>query len=116
MDPLLDFTAFAAHVDNEVRAVGEGEYLPEGHFDWRAARAFYRGYAELQPRLPAKLGIPAALVFGAGDALVAGSVSQNRQRLEEMGFVITPAEGYDHQTCVEAVGVVTRLAAPVLEF
>jgi len=114
MDPLLDFTSFMSHIDDEARAVGEGDYLPDGQFDWRAARAFYRDYAEFQSRLPAKLDIPAALVFGSEDALVAPSVSRNRQRLEEMGFVVRAADGYDHQSCVEAADVVIGLAGSVI--
>jgi pimeloyl-ACP methyl ester carboxylesterase len=111
MDPFIDFTGFADQLDTEVREVGEGEYVPEGSFDWRAARAFYRDYTELQPRLPERLDCPAVLVHGDADPLVAASVDRNRARLERMGFDIRPLPGLDHQTCVEAAEMVIGAAS-----
>lgn len=114
MDPLLNFGTLTSHVDNEVREAGEGDYLPDGHFDWRAARAFYRDYEAFQATLPSHVDIPAALVYGADDALVAPSVEQNRGRLERMGFTITALKGHDHQSCVEASSEVVAAALPAI--
>lgn len=114
MDPFLDFTAFSAHVAQEVREVGEGEYLPQGGFDWRAAQAFYDGYAALQARLPDHLGRPAVVVHGADDGLVAASVDRNRARIEQLGFAIRSLPGLDHATCVEASDEVISAALAVL--
>ena len=111
MDPFLDFTSWSGHVDGEVREVGEGAYADGGGFDWRAARAFYAGYAALQPDLPERLPCPAVLVYGDADALVAPSVARNRARLEGLGFAIRSLPGLDHQTCVEAVEMVVGAAA-----
>jgi len=115
MDPFLDFSVMTSHVESEARAVGEGEYLPDGRFDWQAARAFYRDYATLQSALPAKFDVPAALIFGSEDPLVAASVERNRQRIEDLGFVIVPVDGLDHQSCVEAADVVVDIALPIVQ-
>ena len=109
MDPLIDFTVFSAHLDAEVREAGEGEYLPEGGFDWRAARAFYRDYSARQPGV-ADVGRPAVLIHGDADELVCESVIRNRDRLEQFGYDIRPLGGLDHQTCVEASARVIETA------
>jgi pimeloyl-ACP methyl ester carboxylesterase len=114
MDPLLDFTATTAHITAEAESAGEGQYASGGSFDWRAVRALYDDYIALQTRFPDTFDIPAVLVFGSDDALVAPSVATNRARLETMGFSVATADGYDHESLVDAADVVLRLAASVL--
>ena len=111
MDPLLDVGAWSDHLDGEVREAGEGAYVPEGGFDWRASRAFFRDFGQLQAALPDRLGCPAVLVHGDADPLVAPSVARNRERLEALGFEIHALPGLDHQTCVEAVEMVVGAAS-----
>ena len=108
MDPLLDFTPPLLHAQQEGAAAGEGDYLPEGHFDWRAVAAFCRDYGGVQQNLSA-VNCPSVIVCGSDDALVAPSVAKNRRHLEELGFSIVVVDGLDHQTCVEAADTVTRI-------
>ena len=115
MDPFLDFTVWSAHVEAEVATVGEGAYVPEGGFDWRAARAFYAGYAAFQPELPERLPCPAVLVHGTDDELIAGSVHRNRHRIAALGLEIAALDGLDHGTCVEASEAVIAAVDAVLQ-
>lgn len=102
MDPFLDLTAPAAYIEQEAEEAGEGEYAPEGTFDWRAAKAFYRDYSTWQATIPAEVPCPAVIVHGGGDDLIRQSIGANRDRLTAMGFTIRELPGLDHQSCVEA--------------
>jgi pimeloyl-ACP methyl ester carboxylesterase len=115
MDPFLDFSAPAAYMEKEPAEAGEGEYAPEGTFDWRAANAFYRDYSAWQARIPAKIPCPAVIVYGDGDDLIRGSVAANRDRLAAMGFAICELPGLDHQSCVEAAPNVVATIDGALE-
>lgn len=113
VDPYQDFTVWRQHLDSEVADVGEVDYLPEGHFSWRAARAFYEGYTEWQATLTSEFRCPGVVVYGAADAVIRTSIQSHRARIGELGFAVHELPRLDHQQCVEAADVVvdTALAA-----
>jgi pimeloyl-ACP methyl ester carboxylesterase len=115
MEPFLDFTAPLAHFEAEARAVGEGEYLPDGGFDWRAALAFSTGYTADQRRFPERLPCPGVVVHGADDGLVAGSVLRHEARIRAFGLEIVSIPDLDHASCVEAADAVIAAVDTVLD-
>jgi pimeloyl-ACP methyl ester carboxylesterase len=106
LDPYQDFTVWSEHINNAVDDVGEGEYLPEGRFDWRAARAFYDGYTQWQSLLTGPFRCPGVVVYGSADSTIRPSIENNRAKIKNLGFALRALPELDHQQCVEATDLV----------
>lgn len=106
IDPYQDFAVWSPQLDHEVETAGEGEYLPEGRFDWRAARAFYNGYTAWQPQLQGQFRCPGVVVCGSLDPVVRTSINHHRSEIDALGFPVHELPELDHQQCVEAVDLV----------
>lgn len=114
IDPFQDFTVFSRQLDSEVAEAGEGEYLPEGRFDWRAARAFYAGYTRWQQTLGGAFRCPGVVICGSADDAVVPSIENHRTRIDALGFEVRTLNGLDHQQCVEATDLVIDAALAAL--